>query len=255
VFTPRFTLTGLRFPIDELGPEASADYARAHRQRQNLDLVVPANERARAKIDHQIDAYPGLRPTPVDDSPLALDAARAEALFELGAARRRTLLDEVVKVEFGMTRHMLRLQIIILRYVKALLIVVATMLATFVTATAVNDPAGLRFSDQRWIAGTMALWAPIVVIVATAPVRWLEELLRSEGAQRSAVRNDPEYTQVEDYASRIALATWLAAVVALGYLFSRPASGTGLAGSVVALVGSLVLGAIASRRRHRVSED
>lgn len=255
VFTPRFTLTGLRLPLDELGPESSLRYADAHRQRQNLDLIVPANDRARAKIDRQIDAYPGLRAGSADDSPLERDIARATALFELGAARRRNLIDEVVKVEFGMTRHMLRLQIIILRYVKALLIVIATMLATFVTATAVNDPMGLRLSDQRWIAATMAIWAPVIVIVATSPVRWLEELLRSEGAGRSAVRNDPEYTQVEDFAARIAVATWLSAVSALGYLLTKPITAGGTIGSIAALVASLALAAVAARRRRRVRDD
>jgi len=231
VFTPRFTLTGLRLPLGELGPESEAMYEEAHLARANIDLIVPPNDRARSRIDRQIDAYPGLRPDAAADTDLARDSARAASLMALAAARRRPLIDEVVKVELGMTRHMLRLQIIILRYVKALLTVIVTMLATFVTATAVNDPAGLRFSDQRWIAATMALWAPVIVIVVTSPVRWLEELLRSEGAQRSAVRNDPEYTQVEDYAARVALGTWLAEV--------SLAVATGL---LVFLAGALIVG-------------
>lgn len=251
VFTPRFTLTGLRLPIDELGPASTAEYEAAHADPRNLDLIVPSNDRARARIDRQLDAYPGLRPTASGPTDQARDLARADALFELSAARRRTLIDEVIKVEFGMTRHMLRLQVVVLRYVKALLTIVVTMLATFVTATAVNDPAGLREADQRWIAGTMAIWAPVVVIVVTAPVRWLQELLRAEGATVSAVRNDPEYSQVEDYATRIAFVTWSVAVAALLDLLIRGETSTrGAVGAIVALAASVALGAVAISRRR-----
>jgi len=252
VFTPRFTLTGLRLPVDELGPESRVHYEAAHREPRNLDLIVPSNDRARARIDRQLRAYPGLLDDAYDDSEQAHDLARADALMELSAARRRTLIDEVVKVEFGMTRHMLRLQVVVLRYVKALLTVVVTMLATFVTATAVNDPAGLREPDQRWIAATMAIWSPVVVIVVTAPVRWLQDLLRAEGATGSAVSNDPEFTQVEDYAARIATITWLVSVAALLHLLiSGEPSTRGLVGSLVALAASIVLGGVAATRRGR----
>jgi hypothetical protein len=248
VFTPRFTLTGLRLPLDELGAESTRRYDAAQHTRANLDLIVPANDRARQRIDRQIDAYPGLRRDADPSIAHDADAARAEALFELGASRRRTLIDEVIKVEYGMTRHMLRLQVIILRYVKALLAVVATMLATFVTATAVNDPNGLRASDQRWIAATMAIWAPVVIIVVTSPVRWLEDLLRTEGSQTTSVRNDREFTQLEDFAGRIATVTWLASLGALGWLFSRPGTTKADVADVVAIVVSVALAAIAAGR-------
>lgn len=252
VFTPRFTLTGLRLPLDELGPASTASYEEAHAHRRNLDLIIPSNDRARARIDRQLGAYPGLLEETAADTEQARDLARADALMELSAARRRTLIDEVVKVEFGMTRHMLRLQVVVLRYVKALLTVVVTMLATFVTATAVNDPAGLRPPDQRWIAVTMAIWSPVVVIVVTAPVRWLQDLLRAEGAAGSAVRNDPEFTQVEDYAAKIAAVTWLVSAGALVYLLIDGHPSTrGLVGSIVALAASIGLGFVAATRRGR----
>ncbi len=252
VFTPRFTLTGLRLPLDELGPASTARYEIAHADPRNLDLIVPSNDRARARIDRQLNAYHGLVEPSHDDTDQARDLARADALMELSAARRRSLIDEVVKVEFGMTRHMLRLQVVVLRYVKALLTVVVTMLATFVTATAVSDPAGLRMSDQRWIAATMAIWSPVVVIVVTAPVRWLQDLLRAEGSTGSAVRNDPEFTQVEDYAAKIATVTWLVSVAALvDLLIDGQPSTRGLVGSIVALAASIGLGVIAAIRRGR----
>ena len=37
-----------------------------------------------------------------------------------------------------------------------------------------------------------------MVLAVTTPVRWLERLLRNEGAPHTAVHQDPELTMVED---------------------------------------------------------
>ena len=45
-------------------------------------------------------------------------------------------------------------------------------------------------------------------------MRWLDQLLRAEGASRSAVANDPELTKVERLAIWAAGAAWLLVAVA-----------------------------------------
>ncbi|MDP2289701.1 MAG: hypothetical protein Q8M22_00840 [Actinomycetota bacterium] len=210
VFTPRFTLTGLRFPTDEFDDATNAAYVDVHQAERTVRLLVPGNERARARIDRQLDAYPGL--VDGDANP---DRARAQALFELAAAHRRTLVEEVAKVEYGIVRHMLRLQVIVLRYVKALLVIVVTSLAAFAAAAAVNGQPTISAADERWIAGTMALWAPVVLLVVSSPVRWLETLLRTEGAQHTAVSRDHELTQLEEVTARIASVAWVVSVAAM----------------------------------------
>lgn len=250
VFTPRFTLTGLRLPADELGADTDAEYDAVHTSTSNVRLLVAGNDRARAKIDRQVSAYPGL----VDPALAAVDAdrARAEALFELAASRRRTLVEEVSKVEYGMVRHMVRLQVIILRYVKALLVIVATTLAAFVCAAAVSGDAVLSIADQRWIAATMALWAPTVVLVVASPVRWLDRVLRAEGATHTAVRDDSELTQVEDLTNRAATAVWLAAAAALVLLqVHHSATVAGRVAAIVVIVGSAAVLALSLARRRR----
>ena len=210
VFSPRFTLTGLRLPLDELDPATNAAYEEARADESSLRLLVPGNDRARARIDAQIDAYPGLRQVTADP-----DMARADALFELAAARRRSLVEEVVKVEYGMVRHMLRLQVVVLRYVKALMVVVVTALATFAASAAVNSEPKITVPSERWVAGVMLLWAPIALIVVSSPVRWLESLLRSEGAQHTTVARDRELTELEEVTGRIVTVTWACAMVAM----------------------------------------
>ncbi len=211
VFTPRFTLTGLRIPIDEFGPETNAAYEEVHASAGTVSLLVPSNDRARARIDRQLAAYPGI----VDANAANPDTARAEALFGLAAARRRSMVEEVAKIEYGMVRHMLRLQVIVLRYVKALLVIVVTAIATFGTAAAVNGQARVSVPDERWIAGVMVMWAPIVLLVVSSPVRWLESLLRAEGARQMGVSHDSELTQLEDVTARVAAFAWVICAAAM----------------------------------------
>lgn len=245
-FTPRFTLTGIRLPNDELSPRTDQTFESMHGSPENVELLVAKNAVARARIDRQLDAYPGLvQPDAADP-----DRARADALFELAASRRRTLAEEVAKVEYGIVRHAIRLQVIVLRYVKALLVIVATALASFACAAAVSDHARIGAADERWLAGVLLVWAPVVVLVVGAPVRWLERLLKAEGAQHAALGADRELTQVEDVTARIAAGTWLlATIAAITLLVDHPISSQGRAASVTVIVGSAIAMALHGARR------
>jgi hypothetical protein len=240
VFTPRFTLTGVRMASDEFGDATNAEYEHLHRSEAAVRLLVPANLRSRQRIDRQLAAYPGLLDATTGDD----DLARADALFELAAARRRPLVEEVTKIEYGIVRHMLRLQIIVLRYVKALLVVVATAIATFACAAAVSAVSAqshITVADQRWVSGVLQVWAPVVLIVVSAPVRWLDSLLRAEGAQRSAVARDHELTRLESVTIRIAGAAWVAGVVSsVLLLVHHPITAQGR----VAMVGTFIVSCV-----------
>ncbi len=244
VFTPRFTLTGLRLPTDELTPAVNQAYDSMHIDDRTVRLLVPGNARARARIDRQLAAYPGLI-----DPDGAQDRDRAEAMFELAASSRRTLVEECAKVEYGMVRHMLRLQVIVLRYVKALLVIVLTAIAAFTSAAAVNGQATVSAADQRWIAATFLIWAPAVLIVVSSPVRWLESLLRSEGAVQSGIR-DPELTKLEDVTAKVSFVTWIASVAAMvTLLVHHPISSQGRIATIAVMLGSAGLAALAFVQR------
>jgi hypothetical protein len=163
-------------------------------------------------------------------------------------------VEEVAKIEYGIVRHMLRLQVIVLRYVKALLVIVVTALASFACAAAVNGQARIAAADERWIAGAMALWAPVVLLVVSSPVRWLDSLLRSEGANHTAVSRDRELTQLEEITARVATGAWLVSAAAMIILLvHHPVSNQGAVGVVVVLVasGGLFLLALARRLKAR----
>ncbi len=243
LFAPRLTLTGLRLASDEVSPAAAALLAEARAADHNVALIVPPNARSRAKIDRQIAAYPGLAPEGT-----ATDRARADALFRLVASYERTLTDEVAKVEYGMARHILRVQVIVLRYVKALLIVLTTALATYVMAAALATGGGVDPSAEAWIIATMLLWAPAVLIAATAPVRLLDRLLRMEGAEHAEVGNDHELTRLETITARVSSIVWLVAGAAGLDLIIEGSGGRRAIGVAFALAGSAGLMATALRR-------
>ncbi|QYG94980.1 hypothetical protein HC251_22805 [Iamia sp. SCSIO 61187] len=240
-FTPRLTLTALRLPADELGPEAAARLDAARRTDAAVELLVPANVAARARVDRRLTVY-GL-----GDAAGASDVGRAGALFTLAASHPRDLLEEVAKVEHGMVRHVLRGQTIVLRYVKALLALLTTAMATFAAAAVVDRSGPLGVGDRAWLAGILLVWAPVVVVAVTAPVRWLESQLRSDGATHTAVSDDPELTHVEVVAIRLALVGLVAAGAAMALSLGDGALsdqaqvwGAGaLAGSVVVTFAAL----------------
>ena len=266
-FTPRFTLTGLRLPADELGPDARRALDEQRSSAQAVELLVPDNDASRARMDIRIAAYGGLGVDRRGDLGQLADAdppadpggphgcgaalgakategdlARAEAMFALAASRDRTMLEEVAKVEHGMVRHVLRIQMIVLRYVKALLALLTTALAVFAAAAVVEGKRSLGQLDVAWLAAIQMAWAPLAIVAVATPVRWLDSLLRSEGAANTAASQDPALTQVEDVTVQIALAAFAAAFSSMAMSVSDvDISSGGRAWGVAAMVVTVVV--------------
>ena len=245
LFVPRFTLTSLRLPVGELGTTSTSALEQARTETGTIELLVPANDRSRAEIDQRIVAYGGLGTAPPGADGLD-DSARAEALFVLAASRPRDLFNEVAKIEHGMARHVLRIQTVVLRYVKALLVLLTTAMATFGAAAVVDGKSALAGGDVIWLAGILLTWAPLVIVAVTSPVRWLGRLLRSEGATSTAVSDDPEMTRVELLAIRLAVLCFASAIAAVVVEVARDASTPAArrAGIVAAVISTSVLIAV-----------
>ncbi len=249
VFTPRFTLTGLRLPADELSPAAREDLLAARRSPGTIELLVPAKDDVRAQIDRQLDAYGGLGRDPADG-----DAGRASGLFALVAARDRDLAEEVAKVEHGMARHLLRVQVIVLRYVKALLLFLVTTIAVFAAAGAVSSDPSVGTGTEVWLAVVYLLWSTGVVLAVRDPVRTIESLLRSEGATRTALGADVHLTRVERIAVGVACATVALAgsALVLTVATDRPADRTAFLAVGGGLVATVAFAMTALRWRVHI---
>ena len=253
MFTPLFTLTSLRLSSDELGTAANADLDSLRAEPRIVELLVPTNDASRARIDRQLQVYGGLGD---GDG----DMGRAMGLFDLAASKSRTLLEEVAKVEYGMARHVLKLRGLVLRYVKALLALLTTAVAVYSADAVVADlPRGEDLSPTGtiWLAGIILIWAPVVVLAVTSPIRWIEHLMRDDGAPSTKVADDPELTIIERVTLRIAAAAWLAAGAAMVIVISNGSlpSADRLAGLSVAVfsVLAVVVAAITGRFRNLVT--
>jgi len=246
VFIPRFTLTGLRVPKDDLGPAATAALSAVRDRPEIHELLVPVKDSTRARIDRQLAAY---------SQDGGVDQRRAEGLLRLVASSDRSLLEEAAKVEAGMARHLLRLQTIVLRYVKALLVFVVTAVVVFAAAAVVGPSATsggpISISQVMALCALVAVWAPVIAAVTATPVRWVEGLLRSEGAQSTSVASDPELTQMERVVMGVSTLGWgLAAVAMVGAWIGEELNGSLFASSAVILMASAVA-QIAALRRWR----
>lgn len=216
LFTPRFTLTGLRLPVDETSGSTRQQLAGARRTPATIELLVSGKDSVRQRIDRQLAAYGGL------GNDAGGDAGRAEGLFSLVAAHERGLAEEVAKIEHGLARHLLRVQVIVLRYVKALLLFLVTTVAVFAANGAVEGDRLIGTTTEIWLAVIYLAWASVVVIAAGDPVRTIERLLRAEGATRTALTADTEFVRVERVAVAVASVGF---VLALASLINAIASG------------------------------
>lgn len=253
LFTPRFTLTSLRLSSDELGAAASADLHRFRSEPRIVELLVPTNDASRARIDKQLQVYGGL-------SGGTGDLGRAMGLFDLAASKSRPLLEEVAKVEYGMARHVLRLRGLVLRYVKALLALLTTAVAVYsADAIVANLPNNEDMSPTGgiWLAGIILIWSPVVVLAVTSPIRWIERLMRDDGAPSTKAADDPELTVIERVTLRIAAAAWLTAGAAMVIAISDGSSPSadrwaGLSVVVVSVVG-VAVAAVTGRFRNLIT--
>ena len=211
LFTPRFTLTAMQLPSDELGPAATSKLRSIRTEPRMLELLVPTNDVSRHRIDTQLDVYGGLAEG-------SGDVGRSTGLFALAASTSRPLLEEVAKVEYGLARHVLKLRGLVLRYVKALLALLTTAVAVYAADAVVADLSageGVPPGGKIWLAAIILIWSPLVVLAVTSPIRWIEHLMRDDGAPSTAVADDPELTFIERVSLRIAAVAWLTAGVAM----------------------------------------
>jgi len=154
-------------------------------------------------------------------------------------------VEEVSKVEHGLARHVLGIQVIVLRYAKALLALLATALCAFSTSAVVESHPVIDTGERVWLAGILMIWAPVAIVAVATPVWWLENRLRSEGAAHTAVSHDKEMTAVERATIALALLGFTSALAAMAILLGTgdPSVVTGRVGAATAVVSTLAMAA------------
>src|SRR5207244_4393132 len=103
---------------------------------------------------------------------------------------------EVSKMELSMVKHVLLVQIVVLRYLKAMLLVLITAItvlvaASLATADRTSSTGGYAVLDQLLVV--FLLWPPLAAGAVASPIRWIYRLNSGDPAEpgqtRAALRN------------------------------------------------------------------
>ena len=249
VFNPRFIIPGLGFNHDELNATTSVLLAEGRDDEWTKALLVPHNlddSGWRDRFDTRAFEIWGT----VIPEGLAGDDERLRQSFRLaGLHHDRTLAHDVARTEALLAKHVLTIRVAVLRYTKALLLLIATTVAVlaasgFVEQAMNDDPTGGRFVagfPYRYsflVALVYVAWAPLAARSVTAPLRMIQRHTPGVGEYQD-VYLDRRTTQFESATVATTLVVLVGAISALvvaGYEAGGPA---GLAaGITLSLLGT-----------------
>lgn len=179
-FHPRFSLTAIPF-AEATYPSLKKEIRRIQFRTKLRFFLIPYASTARkwltliSKIPAakkiQLPATDEWLPVQRDEDDDALRMA-----FGIAGAYDRDLLQECAKSELSLIRHNLHLRRLVMRYMKALLILVWTALVAIVVnalSDAVLKQSLPPFSSQNAILIGNLVWATGAPFIVRAPVRWI----------------------------------------------------------------------------------
>ena len=256
-FNPRFIIPGLGFNDDELSDEMRVALDAGRRDEWTKALLVPRtldDAGWRDRFDtrmHDIWGFTAAEGFEGDDD-------RLRQSFRLaGLNRDRTLAGDVARTEALLARHVLTLRIVVLRYTKALLLIISTTVATLAAAAFIEDAARVDPTGGRFEAGfpyrylflvgaVYVFWAPLAARSVTAPLRVIQRHTPGVGKYQD-VYLDKRMTQFESatvFATLLGLIGASAAMIEAGW---DADGGRGLAAAVVVATVGVLLWAFALR--------
>jgi hypothetical protein len=250
-FNPRFIIPGLGFNDDELSDDLRAQLDAGRRDDWTKALLVPRTTDDagwRARFDTRMHDVWGVT---MAEGPAGDDDRLRQSFRLAGLTRDRTLAADVARTEALLARHVLTLRVVVLRYAKALLLIITTTVATLAASGLVEDAARVDPSGGRFSAGfpyrylflvgaVYVFWAPLAARSVTAPLRIIQRHTPGVGTYRD-VYLDKRMTQFESatvFATLLGFVGAAAAMVEAGW---DAAGGAGLAGAIaLAVLGGLL---------------
>ncbi|MBK8332512.1 MAG: hypothetical protein IPL07_09015 [Acidimicrobiaceae bacterium] len=239
IFSPRFIIPGLGFNNDELSPKTRELLAEGRDDEWTRGLLVPRStddDGWRDRFDTRTFEVWGI----VADEGAAGDTERVRQAFRLaGLNRDRTLARDVARTEALIARHVLVIRTVVLRYSKALLLLIATTVVTLAASGLVDqavreDPANGKFVDgfpYRYmflVALAYAIWAPLAARSVTSPLRMIQRRTPGVG-EHSDVYLDKHTTQFESATIFITVVVLIAGSGVMIYSGAKAAGGEGIA--------------------------
>ncbi len=249
IFNPRFIIPGLGFNNDELSPGTRQLLAEGRDDEWTRGLLVPHSTDDngwRDRFDTRSYEVWGV----LADEGAAGDTERVRQAFRLaGLNRDRTLARDVARTEALIARHVLSIRTVVLRYSKALLLLIITTVVTLAASGLVDqaireDPSGGKFTagfPYRYlflVSVVYALWAPLAARSVTAPLRMIQRHTPGVGQHRD-VYLDKHTTQVESATILVTFLVLATADTAMVFASWKAGQGAGLAVGIVLFVLSI----------------
>jgi hypothetical protein len=249
IFNPRFVIPGLGFNNDELSPRTRQLLGEGRDDEWTRGLLVPRSvddDGWRDRFDTRTFEVWGV----LADEGVAGDTERVRQSFRLaGLNRDRTLARDVARTEALIARHVLAIRTVVLRYTKALLLLIATTVVTLAASGLVDqavreDPSGGHFVDgfpYRYlflVALVYVVWAPLAARSVTAPLRMIQRHTPGVGEHRD-VYLDKHTTQFESATIVATLFVLVSAATAMIFSGWKSAGGGGLAAGIVLTFGAI----------------
>jgi hypothetical protein len=250
IFNPRFIIPGLGFNNDELSPKTRELLTEGRDDEWTRGLLVPRStddDGWRDRFDTRTFEVWGI----VADKGAAGDTERVRQAFRLaGLNRDRTLARDVARTEALIARHVLAIRTVVLRYSKALLLLIATTVVTLAASGLVDqavreDPAngkfvaGFPYRYMFLVALAYAVWAPLAARSVTSPLRMIQRRTPGVG-EHSDVYLDKHTTQFESATIFITLIVLLAGSGVMIFSGAKAAHGGGVAIGITLTVVTVV---------------
>jgi len=220
LFNPRFALSGIAFSPDE-SPRVRKEVTLQEYSSDLIQFILPFGEAQARYCDSAIEGTYG-RIIPVERRMEALErqgiiqrqpgsdqllintkppeiqnpnaVLRFNAALGLAGVRDSDLVTEVAKGEASLVRHAIGLRRLVLRYVKAMLMFIVTVLVTFLLM-------GLVADFPHWSHLVMAIgysvWSLVTPLAVRLPIRrWIYET--SEPRSENVVGHDSQLVAFEN---------------------------------------------------------
>jgi hypothetical protein len=219
-FYPRFALTAIAFPPDE-SPRIKHDILENERSLDLVTFAVPFSPHVQT---FDFDKWRQLGRSLLSPSRTVDEGAsdrHKRFMVAVGQAGLidRDLVGEVAKMEVSLVRHNVHLRRLVLRYAKALLLMIWTIIVSFSIALSFSLMRGSGAFQYAWmwVVVFYGVWLIGTPRVVRMPIDWIYEWANRNTKKEDIVRNDPELTHFEKQAAkwcRIGWGLWAIAAIA-----------------------------------------
>jgi hypothetical protein len=181
---PRFILSGIKVSDASLSEPTLAMLRTARDRPSVTQLLVPSPDKNRMALLREARVVGELPTLRLDQRKLAEMQLR-DFVFRYTATDQRSLVQEAAKMEASLARHHLLLRALVLRYAKAFLLAILTLIMTVLALAILNlaSDAGSQASlntsslsgDYIWTAllGIFALWSAAAAFLVRQPIEWI----------------------------------------------------------------------------------